>query len=67
LPAHTLYRNLGYKDAGLTNAHRLAGEVLSLPVHPQLTETDLQQIVDAVNAWAETRPLEAGPLAIEAG
>ena len=34
---------------------RAAAEVLSLPVHPSLTEDELQRVVDAVNALVETR------------
>ena len=31
-------------------ADRLSGEVLSLPVHPQLRELDLERIVETVRA-----------------
>jgi dTDP-4-amino-4,6-dideoxygalactose transaminase len=34
-------------------AHRVAGEVLSLPVHPKLTERDLARIVEAVREALE--------------
>ena len=51
LPAQKLYRDLGYDEAPFAMARRLADEVLSLPVHPGLSEEDLGQIVDAVNAW----------------
>jgi dTDP-4-amino-4,6-dideoxygalactose transaminase len=30
-------------------AEQLAGEVISLPVHPQLTQADLDKIVSEVN------------------
>ena len=51
LPVHEqpVYGKLGYSDS-LPVAERLAGEVLSLPVHPALTESDLARIVDAVRA-----------------
>jgi dTDP-4-amino-4,6-dideoxygalactose transaminase len=55
LPSQPLYRNLGYNDDALPVARRLAQEVLSLPVHPGLSESDLDQIVTAVNTWAESR------------
>jgi dTDP-4-amino-4,6-dideoxygalactose transaminase len=42
------YRDLGYKDS-LPVAERLSREVLSLPVHPALTQHDLKTIVTAVN------------------
>jgi dTDP-4-amino-4,6-dideoxygalactose transaminase len=51
LPAQKLYRDLGYDETPFPMARRLADEVLSLPVHPSLSEEDLGQIVDAVNAW----------------
>jgi perosamine synthetase len=33
------------------NADRLSREVLSLPVHPHLTDSDLNAIVEGVNSW----------------
>jgi len=54
LPAQPLYRNLGYDDDAFPVARQLAREVLSLPVHPGLSEGDLAQIVDAVNAWTKS-------------
>ena len=51
LPSQALYRDLGYDDTHLPIARRLAAEVLSLPVHPALSQTDLQTIVEAVNEW----------------
>lgn len=52
-PVHrqTLYRDLGY-DISLPIAERLSREVLSLPVHPSLSESDLEAIVAAVNRAA---------------
>ncbi len=51
LPSQKLYRDLGYDDAAFPVARRLTHEVLSLPVHPGLSAADLEQIVEAVNAW----------------
>ncbi len=42
-----LYRDLGYTES-LPHAEAAAREVLSLPVHPALTESDLEHIADAV-------------------
>jgi perosamine synthetase len=53
LPDQPLYRDLGYDGAKYPMARRLASEVLSLPVHPGLSQADLETIVLAVNAWAE--------------
>lgn len=51
LPIHQqpLYRNLGYDDY-LPNAERASREVLSLPVHPALSEEDLGQVAEGVAA-----------------
>jgi perosamine synthetase len=53
LPGQALYRDLGYDDASVPVAKQLASEVLSLPVHPGLSQADLETIVSAVNAWTE--------------
>ena len=53
LPIHKqpLYRDLGYTDENVNCpvAAKLADEVLSLPVHPSLTEDDLKYSVDIIN------------------
>jgi dTDP-4-amino-4,6-dideoxygalactose transaminase len=51
LPAQQLYRDLGYDEAPFPVARRLAGEVLSLPVHPGLSDSDIEQVIAAVNGW----------------
>ncbi len=43
---------LGY-DVALPEAERAAAEVLSLPVHPALSDEDLETIVEAVNVFME--------------
>jgi perosamine synthetase len=43
-------QQLGY-DLTLPEAERAAAEVLSLPVHPALSQSDLEQIVARVNAF----------------
>lgn len=49
IPVHhqPMYRDLGYTGS-LPNAEQAAREVLSLPVHPSLTDEDLVNIADAV-------------------
>jgi dTDP-4-amino-4,6-dideoxygalactose transaminase len=39
-----------WKDASFPVAERAAGEVLSLPVHPALSDADVDAIVEAVNS-----------------
>ena len=51
VPIHqqTLYtQELGY-DVHLPETEKAAAEVLSLPVHPALSQADLEAIVSAVN------------------
>ncbi len=53
VPIHqqTVYvKDLGYNQT-LPEAERAAQEVLSLPVHPDLSESDLEAIVTAVNEY----------------
>ncbi len=54
IPDQALYRQLGY-EADVPFARRLAAEVLSLPVHPGLSQADLDAIISAVNEWADRR------------
>ncbi|MDW8065736.1 MAG: DegT/DnrJ/EryC1/StrS family aminotransferase [Anaerolineae bacterium] len=58
LPIHRqpLYQKLGY-DGDFHEAERAAKEVLSLPVHPALTPSDLEAIVEAVNEFVEREEL----------
>jgi dTDP-4-amino-4,6-dideoxygalactose transaminase len=44
-----LYQRLGYGNAELPVAQRLAEEVLSLPVHPALSDADLEAVASAVH------------------
>lgn len=59
LPIHQqkVFRDLGYNDR-LPVSEQVSREVLSLPVHPALTEAERNQIVAAVNSL---------PIAIEVG
>jgi dTDP-4-amino-4,6-dideoxygalactose transaminase len=59
VPIHqqTFYVNkLGY-DLSLPETEKAAAEVLSLPVHPALTQEDLERIVTAVNSSFEIERL----------
>ena len=52
VPIHkqTIYCEMGY-DVHLPETEKTALEVLSLPVHPSLTDADLETIVSAVNSF----------------
>ncbi len=54
VPVHRqpLYLELGYGDVSMPEAERAAAEVLSLPVHPALTDADLDRIVESVRKAA---------------
>jgi perosamine synthetase len=56
LPVHRqpLYVGMGYGDVSMPVAEHAAAHVLSLPVHPGLTEVDLDRIVDSVREVAAT-------------
>jgi perosamine synthetase len=58
IPLQPVYAELGYGAAAIPTAVRLSREVLALPVHPGLTEAELRQVADAVNALRLAAPLE---------
>jgi dTDP-4-amino-4,6-dideoxygalactose transaminase len=51
IPLHLqkCFASLGYRPGDLPETERAAAEVLSLPVHPSLSQGDLDRIVEAVN------------------
>ncbi len=56
LPVHKqpLYVKLGYGTSSLPVSELMAGKVLSLPVHPGLTDADLDRIIDSVRTAVST-------------
>jgi perosamine synthetase len=56
VPVHRqpLYIDLGYGQVSMPVAERVADQVLSLPVHPGLSEQDLERIVESVRKVAAT-------------
>ena len=54
IPVHRqpLYEKLGYDKVSLPASEKMAQSVLSLPVHPALSEADLERIVDSVRKVA---------------
>ncbi|TMD29156.1 MAG: DegT/DnrJ/EryC1/StrS family aminotransferase [Chloroflexi bacterium] len=57
VPVHRqpLYATLGYGEVSMPVTERVAEHVLSLPVHPALSESDLDRIVEAVRQVATSR------------
>jgi perosamine synthetase len=53
---------LGYGDLRFPVSERLCGEVLSIPVHPSLTDDEVETVIAAVNGVAA----ELGPIQIAA-
>ncbi len=52
---------LGYGDADLPVTDRLTDEVLSIPVHPSLTDDEVSAVIEAVNVTARSLgPIEPG-------
>ncbi len=45
------YANLGFAEGSFPVAERMAREVLSLPLFPGITETQVEWVVDAVRSW----------------
>lgn len=54
IPAHeqTSLTTLGRDPRGLTNAESHARTCVSLPCHPQLTDSDVERVIAAVNSFA---------------
>jgi dTDP-4-amino-4,6-dideoxygalactose transaminase len=52
-PIHLMrgYRFLGYEAGSLPVTERLAGEILSLPMYPQLTDAEVDRVVAAVRMF----------------
>ena len=56
LPLHLqpCFAYLGYKPGSMPESERAAGEVLSLPVFPELTQAQLDEVVDGVRSFFST-------------
>jgi aminotransferase EvaB len=51
VPVHLqeAYQNLGYVPGAFPIAERCAGEFVSLPMYPELTHSQVEQVIECVN------------------
>ena len=56
IPIHRqpYYQELGYTDS-MPLSEKASREVLSLPVHPQLTDNDINHIISSIKEWSGNR------------
>jgi len=45
---------LGYKKGDFPQSERACEEVLSLPIYPELTDLEVEQIINTISAWPDT-------------
>jgi dTDP-4-amino-4,6-dideoxygalactose transaminase len=57
IPLHLqpAYRQLGYKEGSFRNSERLAKEMVSLPMFPNLTDEQQYSVVDKIREFLSTR------------
>lgn len=53
LHLHPHFMKLGYKEGDFPVAEKMAKEVISLPVHPSLTEEEIRYIIDTIKGYAK--------------
>jgi dTDP-4-amino-4,6-dideoxygalactose transaminase len=53
IPLHLqpVYQNLGYQRGDFPHTEKAAGEILSLPMYPELTDAQVEMIVEAVKEF----------------
>jgi dTDP-4-amino-4,6-dideoxygalactose transaminase len=48
-----IYKSLGYRYGSLPESEKAQGQVLSLPMYPELTENKIEQIVKTIEAYVK--------------
>ncbi|MBI5649452.1 MAG: DegT/DnrJ/EryC1/StrS family aminotransferase [Chloroflexi bacterium] len=53
IPLHLqpVYQNLGYQVGAFPQTEKAANEILSLPIYPEMTDAQVEQVVDAVRTF----------------
>ncbi len=46
-----MYQDLGYKAGNFLHTEKAASEILSLPIYPELTDAQVDMIVQAVKEF----------------
>jgi dTDP-4-amino-4,6-dideoxygalactose transaminase len=53
------YRHLGYKPGSYPVSERLGRTEITLPMFPELTDSEVERVIDGVKTWATTRQSQA--------
>jgi dTDP-4-amino-4,6-dideoxygalactose transaminase len=56
IPQQEAFRRLGYTARGLDQARDLSRRVLSIPCYPDLTDTEVDRIVEGISTFGAPRP-----------
>jgi dTDP-4-amino-4,6-dideoxygalactose transaminase len=58
VPLHRLplYAGLGYQEGNLPESEKAAGEVISLPIYPELTEEEIEVVAGAIAGFYAGQP-----------
>ena len=53
VPFHmqVVYKKLGYKQGDMPNAEYVANHSMVLPMFPELTQEEIDKVIDVVNRW----------------
>jgi dTDP-4-amino-4,6-dideoxygalactose transaminase len=58
LHLHPAYQHLGYREGDFPSAEQAAREVLSLPMYPELTRSQMEEVARAITQFLSAQPLE---------
>ena len=53
------YQHLGYKPGDFPTSERLCRSELTLPMFPELTDNEVERVIDAVRSWAAAQGSQA--------